>query len=280
MVPDPDTTFLIRLHTNEMIERERLAALLAAIEAELRRHQFAGAEAILLVGAVRRGSVEVMLGIVGAAAGVFSMLLAIPGFLVGLKQLAADPKAEPNDFAVAIGEVMALDGAARVTLVHRDKVVTIHRDEVPFVQRIALDDQRRSTRATHLSLGGVLPEEQGPDEGLVEDEERDWVPMLEASDHPPRETASEPTGQVNSLTLVGEFENFQRQDGSSEARFVPRDAMLAPYFIVTSRAYDAEPMEFVQYQVVGNVAMDGDGPATIELLSIAPPDDALLTLKT
>ncbi len=59
MIPHPDTTFTLRLDTNEMIERERFADILTVVEQEIRRDGFAGQQAILVVGGVKRGSVEI-----------------------------------------------------------------------------------------------------------------------------------------------------------------------------------------------------------------------------
>jgi hypothetical protein len=69
-------------------------------------------------------------------------------------------------------------------------------------------------------------------------------------------------------------------DGTTEMRFVPVDRTFAPYFIITSKAYEPNPAEMVQYQVVGNNNIDANGPATIDVLSIAWPDDALITFRT
>lgn len=278
MITDPNTTFIVRLDTNEMIERERFAALLANIEEQVRADGFAGPDAVLAIGAVDRGSVEVTVAIVS---GVLATVLAIPGFLVALKQLAQERGREPNGFAVALGEVMALDGVMKVDLRHRDTAVTIRRDEVPFVQRIALgrDLAPEHRRIMSEPLTPEVDEEDDLDR-LVEDEDQAWVPMLKAGDAPPREAHEGPSGQVAGLQLVGEFERHELPNGSYEMRFVPRDATFAPYFVVTSYTYDAEPMEMVQYRVIGNVTLDAGEPGQIEVITISPPDDALLTLRS
>ena len=278
MVPAPDTEFLLRLETNEMVERERFTALLAAIEDVVRRHRFGGPEAYLLVGAVRRGSIEVAIAIGGL---ITTIALMLPSFLVDLKKLSGDGRAEPNPFAVALADVMAFDGTSRVDLVHKEKVVTIRRSEVPFVQKIAFGhairaERQRAIRPEELRMN----EEPMPEGGQVEDEDQDWVETLEASDHPPREVRAGPAGYVTSLTLVGEFEAARGRDGSAETRFVPRDTTLAPYFTVAGDAYGAGCEQGVQYEVTGNVSIDGDGPGTIEVLHVMPPGDALLTLRT
>ena len=36
----------------------------------------------------------------------------------------------------------------------------------------------------------------------------------------------------------------------------------------------------VQYQVIGTVTLDAGSPGQIEIISIAPPDDAMITLRT
>lgn len=278
MIPAPDSEFLLRLETNEMIERERFTSLLSAIEDAIRRNRSTGPDAYLLVGAIRRGSVEVVLAIGGL---VTTVVMTLPSFLVDLKQLARDRRTEPNQFAVAIADVMAFDGTSRVDFVYRDKTVTIHKSEVPFVQRIAFGREIRTDRQQTIRPEELQADENAePQEGQVEDEDQDWVPTLEARDAPPRESGEGPSGYVTSISLVGEFENIERNDGSREVRFVPRDSTLAPYFVVTSNAYEAEPMEMVQYQVMGNVTLEGDGPGTIEVMSIAPPDDALLTFRS
>ncbi|RUN76494.1 hypothetical protein EJC47_11015 [Sphingomonas sp. TF3] len=278
MITDPNTTFVVRLDTNEMIERERFAALLAAIEEQVRADGFAGPDAVLAVGAVDRGSVEVTVAIVS---GVAATLLAIPGFLVALKDLSRQRGRDPNPFAVAVGEVMALDGVMRIDLRHRDTLVTISRDEVPFVQRIAFgsDLAPEHPRTLPQAMPAEIDEEDDLDR-VTEDEDQDWVPLLKASDEPPREASEGPSGQVSSLQLVGEFEHHDMPDGTRELRFVPRDTTFAHYFIVVSNTYEAEPMEMVQYQVTGNVTLDAGSPGQIEIVSIAPPDDAMITLRT
>lgn len=278
MIADPNTTFVVRLDTNEMIERERFAALLATIEDQVRAQGFAGPNATLAIGAVNRGSVEITVAIVGT---LVATVLAIPGFLIGLKQLAGERGREPNDFAVALAEVMAFDGVTRLDFRHRDTVVTIQRDEVPFVQRIALGrDLTLDPKRIALEQAPDEVDEEGSLDRVTEDEDQDWVPLLNASDAPPREVQEGPSGQVAGLQLIGEFERHDLPNGSQETRFVPRDATFAHYFVVTSFAYDAEPMEMVQYQVVGNVTLDPESQAQIEVLTISPPDDALLTLRT
>ena len=52
MTPAPNCEFLLRIDTNEMIERERFTALLASIETALRRYP-GGLQDYLLVGGVR-----------------------------------------------------------------------------------------------------------------------------------------------------------------------------------------------------------------------------------
>lgn len=273
MTPAPDTEFLLHIDTNEMIERERFTALLAAIEEALRRYPAGGRQAYLLVGGVRYGSVDTALAVGG-------LILAVPGFIVALKQLAGDRKPEPNGFAVALADVMAFDGASQASFVHKDKTVTVHKSEVPFVQKIAFGYPVRGDRQQ-----AIRPEELQADEAeepisSVEDEDQDWVPTLEAGDHPPREARASPSGYFNFLTMIGQFERASATGGGSELRFVPRDPTFATSFVVTSNAYDTAPDEYTDYEVTGNITVDGDEAATIEILAIHPPQDDFLTLKT
>ncbi|HEY0112200.1 MAG TPA: hypothetical protein VGB59_03500 [Allosphingosinicella sp.] len=278
MIPTPGSEFLLRLETNEMIERERLAALLSQIEDVIRGSLPGGSRAYLLIGAFRRGSIELFLGI-GAIA--TTVVMQLPSFLVDLKKLASDRRAEPNPFAVALADVMAFDGTSSVDFVHKDKTVTIHKSEVPFVQRLSFGRDLANNRAQAIRPEELQPrEEADPENGQVEDEDQDWVPTLEAQDHPPREARAAQSGYISSITMVGEFEKAREHDGSTEIRFVPRDSTFAPYFVVTSNAYGDDPAEFVLYEVTGNVTIDGDGPGSIEVLDVLPPGDALLTLRT
>lgn len=278
MIPAPDSDFLLRIDTNEMIERERFTALLAAIEDALRRHRAGGSRAYLLIGAVRHGSVAIALAVGGIAT---SVIMALPSFLVDLKQLARDRKSEPNPFAVALADVMAFDGASRANFVYKDKTVTIQKSEVPFVQKIAFGHAIRSDRQQ-----AIRPEELQAEEptagtaGPIEDEDQNWVPTLEAGDHPPREARAAPSGYLSSLTLIGQFERNREAGGHTELRFVPRDPSFASSFVVTSNSYDADPDEYTDYEVTGNITVDGEAPATIEILAIHPPEDDFLTLKT
>lgn len=277
MIPAPDTDFLLRIDTNEMIERERFTALLASIEEVLRRHRAGGPRAYLLVGAVRHGSVEIVLAVGGIAA---TVIMALPSFLVDLKQLARDRKAEPNGFALALADVMAFDGASRADFVYKDKTVTIKKSEVPFVQKIAFGHAIRSDRQQAIRPEELQSEEHETERpGHVEDEDQDWVPTLEAVDHPPREARAAPSGYFTSLTLLGQFERVRGRAGS-ELRFIPRDPTIAPSFLVTSNDYDSAPDEDTDYEVTGNISVDGDATATIEVLAIHPPQDDFLTLKT
>lgn len=274
MIPDDDAIFLARLVTNEMVERERFTTFLAAIESELRLREFAGPNAILLIGALNHGSLEVVLGVVGAAGGALSAIFAIPNFLIGLKKLAADDEDEPNPFALTLGEIMALDGAARLDLVYKGKVMSIHRDDVPYFRRIA--PRKSPSSNTQTATSEPIEYESKAEEDIgIEDEDRDWVPMLEARDHSPREARERPTGELNSLAMVGEFTRPKTRNGEGQLRFLPRESILAPYFVVISHAYDDEPQEAVQYDVVGNISLSADGPATIEILSISPPEPML-----
>lgn len=277
MIPAPDTDFLLRIDTNEMIERERFTALLASIEEVLRRHRAGGPRAYLLVGAVRHGSVEIVLAVGGIAA---TVIMALPSFLVDLKQLARDRKAEPNGFALALADVMAFDGASRADFVYKDKTVTIKKSEVPFVQKIAFGHAIRSDRQQAIRPEELQSEEHETERpGHVEDEDQDWVPTLEAGDHPPREARAAPSGYFTSLTLLGQFERV-RGGAGSELRFIPRDPTIAPSFLVTSNDYDSAPDEDTDYEVTGNISVEGDATATIEVLAIHPPQDDFLTLKT
>lgn len=278
MIPAPDSDFRLRLETNEMVERERFTALLASIEDALRRHRAIGRGAFLLVGGVRAGSVEIALAVGGIGA---TIIMALPSFLVDLKQLARDRRAEPNPFAVALADVMAFDGASRAGFVYKDKTVTIEKSEVPFVQKIAFGHAIRSDRQQAIRPEEIGGEDEPPevDRG-VEDEDQDWVPTLEAGDHPPREARAAPSGYLNSLTLVGQFERERVAGGKQELRFVPRDPTFASSFLVTSNAYDSEPDEYTVYEVTGNITVDADEAATIEILAIHPPQDDFLTLKT
>lgn len=278
MIAGPNSRFVIRLDSNEMIERERFAALLAAIENQVRTVGFAGPQAVLAIGAVDHGSIEVTVAIVGSVA---ATLLAIPGFLVALRQLAQERGREPNDFAVALAEVMALDGVMTVDLKHRETNITIRRDEVPFVQRIARggDLAREHPRIAIEPLATEVDEEDDLDR-VVEDEDQDWVPVLKAGDAPPREAYQGPSGQLAGVPLIGEFEMVELPNGDHEMRFLPRDTTLAPYFVVTSNAYDPDPIEFVQYQVVGNVTLEAGSPGLLEIVTISPPDDTFLSFRS
>lgn len=278
MTPTPGSDFNLRLQTNEMIERERLAALLAAIENAVRQNLHSGSRAYLLVGAVRAGSVDIALALGGIAA---TVIVGLPPCLVALKQLARDRRPEPNAFAVALADVMAFDATNRVDFIHKGKVVTIERNEVPFVQRIAFGRDIQEERPQAIRPEELQPQDESsePDRG-VEDEDQDWVPTLEAGDHPPREARAAPSGYFNSLTLAGEFETVRNRSGASELRFVPHDTSFAPYFLVSSNAYEVEPTQHVAYTVTGNIAVDPEGVATIEVLEITPPGDTFLTLRS
>lgn len=278
MIPVPDSDFRLRLETNEMVERERFTNLLASIEDALRRHRAIGRGAFLLVGGVRAGSVEIALAVGGIGA---TIIMALPSFLVDLRQLARDRRAEPNPFAVALADVMAFDGASRADFVYKEKTVTIEKHEVPFVQKIAFGHAIRNDRQQ-----AIRPEELQADEGPadpergVEDEDQDWVPTLEAGDHPPREARAAPSGYMSSLTMIGQFERSGLAGGGSELRFVPQDTTFATSFLVTSNAYDTAPDEDTAYEVTGNITIDSDETATIEILAIHPPQDDFLTLKS
>lgn len=278
MIPIPDTEILFRLDTNEMVERVRLTALLAAIEDALRRHRAGGPNAYLLVGAVRHGSLEIILGL-GAIA--IPAVLQLPSFLVDLKQLARDRRAEPNPFAVALADVMAFDGASRADFVHKDKMVTISKSEVPFVQKIVFGHAIRTDRQQALRPEELLPvEDEIQLDRAIEDEDQDWVPTLEAGDHPPREARATPSGYVNSVTMIGQFERDRGVGSVTDLRFVPQDPILATSFVVTTNAYDVEPDEYTDYEVTGNAAIEADGTSTIEILAIHPPQNNFLTLKS
>ncbi|WP_267386156.1 hypothetical protein [Sphingomonas sp. GC_Shp_3] len=278
MIPIPHLSFDLHIDTNEMIERGRLAALLEAIENEVRNRGFAGPHAVLLVGAIHHGSVELRLGVAGVAVGGLSALMAVPAFLISLKDMTRDPSPQPNAVAATIAEVMSGDGAQKVEFRYGDKVVTIKRDDVPYYKRIK-SDMPGYEAASLMDHDRFADHDDDDDRSHVDDEDQDWLPDLRASDHPPREVAEAPVGQIAALRLVGEFERIERKNGNVEWRFVPRDRTLSQYFIVTSHAYDPEPMEMAEYEVIGNITLDGDGPGRIEVLSIMPPGDALLTLR-
>jgi len=139
-----------------------------------------------------------------------------------------------------LADVVAFDGAGRAHFVYKDKTVTIQKSEVPFVQKIAFGHAIRSDRQQ-----AIRPEELQvvePDTGYsapIEDEDQDWVPTVEAGDHPPREARALPSGHLSSLTLSGQFERARASGGGSELRFVPRDPTVASSFVVTSNSYDA-----------------------------------------
>jgi hypothetical protein len=278
VIPIPHLNFDLHIDTNEMIERGRLAALLEAIENEVRNRGFAGPHAVLLVGAIHHGSVELRLGIAGVVVGGVSALMAVPAFLISLKDMTRDPSPQPNAVAATIAEVMSGDGAQKVEFRYGDKVVTIKRDDVPYYKRIK-SDMPGYEAASLMDHDRFADHDDDDDRSHVEDEDQDWLPDLRASDHPPREVAEAPIGQIAALRLVGEFERIERKNGNVEWRFVPRDRTLSQYFIVTSHDYDPEPMEMAEYEVIGNITLDGDGPGRIEVLSIMPPGDALLTLR-
>ncbi len=276
MIPSSDAVIAIRLETNELIERERFSAFLAAIEEAIRNNEAGGPGAILLVGGVRHGSVELVVSIAGT---VMATALAVPGFLVALKELSKDKRAEPNTFATSLGEIMVGDAVQVVEFRHKDKLVSIRRDEVPYVGVLGFDEPWIS--AASLASTEPLPVEMSElDDESTEDEDQDWVPTLEASDAPPREAAAGPSGSVAGLTLAGEFVSHDGPGRAKELRFVPHDPTLADYFVVASAVYDAEPMLGVPYHVTGNITLDPDRPAIIEVLSILPQGDSFIVLRT
>ena len=280
MIPDPDTVFMLRLETNEMVERERFANLLAVIEQEIRNSDFAGQHAILVVGGVRQGSVEIILGIASLTVAVGSFAIAIPNFLISLKQMSRDKDRDPNSFAVAIGEVMALDGVNKAEFKHKDVAVSILREEVPFARSLQISPPRVEA-ASAINEVEQFEESMNEDSPVyVEDEDQDWLPTLEAKESPPRDANAAVNGYLNSLAMVGEFEKFEKSNGQISLRFVPGESTIAPFFEVTSNKYQQEPEESVEYNIIGNVSLDGTGEATLEILSISRSDDETLPLRT